>query len=345
MPKRLEKKEAQNWLDQNHPRYKILEWGGKSCAISKFLDTKRGVEFEYKFNALRDKLYCVPDNIFSPTLSEVQEKIKKTMMERYGVEHPQQSKAIREKIKKTNLKKYGTEYACQNLKVIKKRKDTTVKKYGVDNVFKLEEIQKKVRQTNLEKYGYENPFQNEEIQKKIRKTKLKNGNWGEVGGKTIFQWAQDPELASAMTLYRGWKSGIRPWDIKPRKFLTELTFRNILIEKYKLQEGLDFVWNKKLPEHRGMKKDYYVPDFRLLKHKVIIEIDGDYTHGNPLLFAEKSLIRFGKKQITVEEKAKIDDLKNKEYKRLGYKTLRIWEENLNDEETKKLLDDVLFPVD
>ena len=45
---------------------------------------------------------------------EIQEKIKKTNLDRHGVEYPSQSKKIQEKIKQSFLKKYGVEYALQN---------------------------------------------------------------------------------------------------------------------------------------------------------------------------------------------------------------------------------------
>jgi hypothetical protein len=60
------------------------------------------------------------------------EKIKKTMVNIYGVEHPLQSKDIIEKIKQTTFKNYGVNNPGQSKEVRQKMKETNIKKYGVE---------------------------------------------------------------------------------------------------------------------------------------------------------------------------------------------------------------------
>lgn len=43
-------------------------------------------------------------------LNEFKKKIKKTNIDRYGVEYPTQSETIKERSKKTNIDRYGVEY-------------------------------------------------------------------------------------------------------------------------------------------------------------------------------------------------------------------------------------------
>jgi hypothetical protein len=47
------------------------------------------------------------------TKNNTKDKIKKSNLEKYGVENPFQNESIKDKIKKSNLEKYGVEYLCQ----------------------------------------------------------------------------------------------------------------------------------------------------------------------------------------------------------------------------------------
>ena len=98
--------------------------------------------------------------------------IKRTSLERYGVEHFTQNEKVKEKFKKTNLDKYGVEHFNKNEKIKEKIKNTFLQKYGVDNCMKIEEIKIKIKNTNLKKYGTEHPFQNEEVKNKYKNTSL-----------------------------------------------------------------------------------------------------------------------------------------------------------------------------
>ena len=94
------------------------------------------------------------------------EKIKKTMVKKYGIEYASQSQIFKDKIKATNLKTYGFEYGFQSEEVKDKRKVTNLEKYGFENPLQREEIKEKYRQTNLKKYGVEYPVQCQEIYEK-----------------------------------------------------------------------------------------------------------------------------------------------------------------------------------
>jgi hypothetical protein len=97
------------------------------------------------------------------------DKMKASMLEKYGVEHPNQSEEIKAKIKKTNLEKYGCEYGLQNEEVKEKRKITNLEKYGVENVTQSILIRNKAKKTCLDRYGVEHVSQNQEIYEKQNK--------------------------------------------------------------------------------------------------------------------------------------------------------------------------------
>ena len=75
-----------------------------------------------------------------------------------------------ERIKNTMIDKYGVEYAAKSEHFRDKMKSTTLERYGVEHGTQSEEVKEKIKKTNLEKYGVEYPSQNTEIYEKMNKT-------------------------------------------------------------------------------------------------------------------------------------------------------------------------------
>jgi rubrerythrin len=73
---------------------------------------------------------------------------------------PLSKKEVQEKIRKTNIEKYGVENPSSASEVKEKRKQTFLERYGVDSVCRIEEFKEKnhekMKQTNLKKYGSKN---------------------------------------------------------------------------------------------------------------------------------------------------------------------------------------------
>ncbi len=100
------------------------------------------------------------------------QKIKQTLIERYGVDAAIKNPDIKAKMKSTILKKYGVENASQADFIKDKKKKTLMEHYGVDNPLKSDTIKNKVKETNLVKYGVENAAQSGVIKEKTKKTNL-----------------------------------------------------------------------------------------------------------------------------------------------------------------------------
>lgn len=87
----------------------------------------------------------------------------------------------------------------------------------------------------------------------------------------------------------------------------------------------------------GLKYDYQFEakeigrfyDF-LVEKSVLIEIDGDYFHSNPLLYEEKDLNRMQKRNKA------IDEYKNKWALAHGFPIMRIWEHDIRKNPQKVL---------
>jgi len=95
------------------------------------------------------------------------DKMRQTTFEKYGVEHASQTNEFKEKKKLTNLERYGCEYGLQNKDVKNKKIMTNLKRYGVENVMQNKQIQENTKLTNLKRYGVEFVSQNSDIMEKM----------------------------------------------------------------------------------------------------------------------------------------------------------------------------------
>lgn len=142
-------------------------------------------------------------------LSGKKEKIKKTLMLNWGVDHVSRISEVSQS--KSNKMKEKSEEVSKRIKdfysgldkediekINQKRCETSLKKWGVDNVSKLDFVKlkvkktfnekwggftlssdflrKKVKDTNIEKWGYEHPSKSEIIKDKTYKTNY--DRWG-----------------------------------------------------------------------------------------------------------------------------------------------------------------------
>lgn len=103
---------------------------------------------------------------------EVQNKLKSTMLERYGVENSSLSVDIQNKKKQNCLEKYGVESTNQVQEIKEKMINTIIKRYGVDNISQLDSVKENKKQSNLKNYGYEYQSQRPEIKEKICNTNI-----------------------------------------------------------------------------------------------------------------------------------------------------------------------------
>jgi hypothetical protein len=130
---------------------------------------------------------------------EVNAKIEKTMLSRYGVsrtfrlkkwikkahrilrknmlkkDYPSKLRKKLLKRERTNLLRYGDKIPMNCKSIQKKKEKTTMERYGVKHNSQSKECQEKMKQTNLKRYGYESAMQNKDVIDKARQTKIKNG--------------------------------------------------------------------------------------------------------------------------------------------------------------------------
>jgi DNA repair protein RadC len=125
---------------------------------------------EKNFNKSLNKLHK-QRNFGCETCSKILkfERIKGTMLQKYGVEYAAKSEVFRDKMKVTTFERYGVEHATQHNDIKNKTKETRLERYGICNEY----IKEKRRLTNLERYGAENAMQNKQIRENAKQTNLK----------------------------------------------------------------------------------------------------------------------------------------------------------------------------
>ncbi|ADB04136.1 Csr/MutH/archaeal HJR family nuclease [Marseillevirus marseillevirus] len=123
---------------------------------------------------------------------EIQEKAKKTIIEKYGTEFVSRNAEVKKKTAETNIKKYGAACSLANKKVREKAKRTCLEKYGADSAIKIPEFRKRIGETNEKRYGAKNVFASQEIKEKIKKNlKEKYGVEHNMQRPKVYQKARD----------------------------------------------------------------------------------------------------------------------------------------------------------
>ena len=140
--------------------------------------------------------------------------------------------------------------------------------------------------TNLEKFGFKNCWSSKEIRLKCENTCI------EKYGKTSTELAYDGLLKKGKTSIE------------------------IIFETYLKENNINYISQFYISYFKD-KKRFKIYDFFLFEYNLLIEIDGDYWHGNPIFFK-----KLNEAQI---KNADNDNFKNILAKSKGYDIFRIWE--------------------
>ncbi|MCB8639955.1 MULTISPECIES: DUF559 domain-containing protein [unclassified Holdemanella] len=135
-----------------------------------------------KCNQLENKNYCKQCNPKATMLAKfgvesvlalpnIQEKIARTKIERYGEDYQIQGVQT---MRKVMLERYGTENACSVKEFNDKRINTVIERYGDFSFTQSDEAKQKRQQTSMEKYGCLYPIASPEVQEKIRQSRAFN---------------------------------------------------------------------------------------------------------------------------------------------------------------------------
>ena len=187
------------------------------------------------------------------------------------------------------------------------------------------------------------PENNLAIRKKIS-TALKGKSYEEVYGKTkADQMRKSRSNWATNSIKIKHKNFGFPKDgtMKERRKLQVMPMQDTAIE-LKLQKFLGQLklWN--IPHfYIGKIEHGYQSDVYLPKYNLIIEMDGNYWHGNPRIYRWEDLNNMQKEQRYE------DAIRTAELKSNGFNILRIWEDEMNAmyfEDFKKLIENKIGDI-
>lgn len=113
--------------------------------------------------------------------------------------------------------------------------------------------------------------------------------------------------------------------IKGKDTKVEVRFRKKLSE---------VIWPMGLRYRKHYKKIPGSPDIAFPKYKLAVFIDGDFWHGWNYLEKRSKLPEFWKKKI--ERNMERDAKNSKDLKKIGWKTIRLWEHELKKNPEKSV---------
>lgn len=100
------------------------------------------------------------------------DKKRKTMIEKYGVEHAMQSETFKEKAANTLNEKYGVEHL--HLVNVESKKQTNLERYGAETPLQSTYIRDRIKKSHHQKTGVDYPMQTADFQEKAKQHFEKN---------------------------------------------------------------------------------------------------------------------------------------------------------------------------
>lgn len=201
----------------------------------------------------------------------------------------------------------------------KKYVDTVLMKYGVDNVSKLDEIKSKKNQTFLKNYGVDNVFKIDGFAHYVSNICLER-----YGKKRL----TNPELISERRLNfdeKKWseihaktrESYQKKYDDGSHIFSSKIEniVQNVLTEL-----NIPF-----LPQKFVCGRSF---DLHILNTNILIEINGDFWHGNPQLYESTDILSHPGEKITAKQLWEKDRIKKYDAEKKGYRVIYIWEKDI-----------------
>jgi hypothetical protein len=290
----------------------------KLCKNTYSLDN-RDIEKEKE---RRNKISINQKNKSKEEKRSIRYKIKKTNIDRYGVdsyaksnqfkEHMKENygyvsafelKGTHEKSRETLIKKYGCDHNFKIKEVKEKRKTTFIEKYETETPSENLNIKNKIIDTNNERYGGNSPMCNDNIKNKAKTTynknyidNLENKNaLMEKREKTMLEnygvryWIQSSENADKLLKSR--KNTYKKYTFNNKEIYLQGYENYALFEIFMKKYDIDdiFISKKDIENIIGKiyyehenKKHRYYPDFYIKSENKIYEIKSNYTYNNDI---------------------------------------------------------------
>lgn len=296
-------------------RKSIEEWEYElgTTLTEKYLKTEY-IDKKMSINALKNKHNC-PREVIEHFLRKFSIPLR-SLKESTNTPH------IKEQRKATCLKRYGVENPSQDEFIKRKKAETFLKNYGVDNIWKDPNYYSWLDQYMIDTYGKKRVTNGT----KISETRLnfsveKKKRLSMIMSETAIQtWESKTEEEKKEQMVNMRKS--IPVDIKCSKL------------EYRIKQILD---DNNIPYIHQYFLSYYSYDFCFLNY-VLLEVNGDYWHGNPSMYQSGDIIKQGSEDIMVDQLWDRDLVKKLEAEKYGNKVYYLWESDINSMTDQEILD-------
>lgn len=235
-----------------------------------------------------------------------------------NVSQSRKTKRIKEKIKAGLTEKYGEEIEnisqVESIKI--KKADTFTKNYGVDNIFKSKDYYVYLHNLMLERYG-------------AKSVPNLHGNANPFGVKTLSKEKLQLRIQKMLEGGKIYWSNLT--DEQKNEIIISrckglVNYCDSSLER-KVKQGLENLKIKFKPQFWIKQKGF---DFFLKDHNIIIEVQGDFWHANPLIYQETDIVNHPGGKVLAREIWLKDKLKKELAEMLNYRVIYIWESELKN---------------
>ena len=203
----------------------------------------------------------------------------------------------------TCRQKYGTDNVLSRGTPAFVKKNFTIKnRYGVENVRSLQIVKQKITETHLQKYG------------------VKRVVNGEAISETKQQWSDEKRLAVAAAISVAKSKTAHQRD-------TVFSWKSLNIPNKLESKVAQWLSELGVPYEFSFWLAGKQYDFRI--GNLLIEVQGDFWHANPKLYAEDDILNFpGKKKVAVLSIWEKDKRKKDLTASRGFEILYLWEDEI-----------------
>jgi very-short-patch-repair endonuclease len=162
---------GENWIKKNYPNFHLFIY-------NLFMED---ISWMAKFYLYKNSITEIP-KCYCGNLTKYEKGIyRKYCSKKCASNDP----ITKDKIKKTNIEKYGVDMPLKNKDIKEKAISKWITNYGVDNPSKSDKIKNKVKNTNLEKFGVEYVSQLTEVKGKLSFHMKKNRKDIEIKKRSV----------------------------------------------------------------------------------------------------------------------------------------------------------------
>lgn len=212
------------------------------------------------------------------------------------------------KYKNTCLLKYNTTNVSKSTIIKNKKKETFTKNYGVDNIFKTHNFGERATEIMLKLYGVKRKTNG-------KKQSLTKSKWSE---------AKKQEVASKIKKSKSERTDEQNYNsyvLNSSNSCFKINKVETKIAEALIMCGLPHTFSKFVG---GKSYDFYIHTT-----KILIEVQGDYWHANPLRYKSTDIIKYpGNVYKTAQQVWDYDKHKRNIAEKWGYILIEIWEDEI-----------------